>query len=78
MKPCRVQSKFIQYQYINTSIIIVDKCTFKTILIYENHFQVRSHCNRLVRPPHPVITNTISIIHYTMNKKSIDRTSYHF
>ena len=77
LKPCHVQSKVIQYQYMSTSFLIIDKCTFKIILIYENHFQVRAHYNRLVRPPHPVKKNSISIIYYTMNQKSIYETSYH-
>ena len=45
--------------------------------MYENHFQVQANCNRLVRPPHQVITNTGSIIYYKMNQKSIDGTSDH-
>ena len=41
-------SKGIQYQYMNTSVLIFDKCTLKTILLNENHFQVRAYYNRLV------------------------------
>ena len=55
----------------DTPIIIFDKCNFKQILIDENNFHVRAYCNRLVRPPHQVVSNTGSIIYYTMNKKSI-------
>ena len=62
---------------MNTSILIIDKCTVKKVLIYENIFQVRAHWKRLDRTPHRVITNTGYMIYYTMNQKSIDRTSYH-
>ena len=62
---------------MNTSFLIIDKFTLKN-LIYENHFQVKAHWNRLVQPPHTVIKNTISIIYYTMNQKSIDGTSDHY
>ena len=63
-----VQSKFIQYQYMNASSLIIDKFTFKTIKIYENLFQVRAHCNIIVQPPHPLITNTRKNLYYTMDK----------
>ena len=70
-----IGSKVIQYKCMNTSIVIFDRCTFKIVLINENHFQFRTYFNKLVRIPRQVISNNGSILYYKMNKKSIDGTS---
>ena len=51
------------------------KCTLKTNINKWNIFPVQAHWNRLVLPPHQVITNIGSILYYKMNQKSIDGTS---
>ena len=73
---CHVLSKFLQYQYMNTSISSVYKCPFQNILINENHFRIWAHCNRLVRYLRQVISNTGSNIYYKINHKSIYETSF--
>ena len=61
--------------FLSFSIQLFHPLVFLMILINENNFQVWAYCNRLVRPPHQVISNNGSIIYYTMNQKSIDVTS---
>ena len=40
-----------------------------------SHFQVPKYWNKLVQPPHIVISNIGSMNYYKMNQKYIDETS---